>query len=240
MGRENEEEDVGKYWITLRKREDTWNWKRKQYAWFHYITLRGELVLDAVMDLLSADVLCDCDVPGIGVVSRLWPAGPRKCVSIFRRYNGFFFFKLFRQTLGPIKPHVMCLLGPLVFVPCRDSSLSAGGVVHRTTPTHFRPINSQRLHVDGRMLADGVISEGSQQYRNCSVWLFVPLCPTWRTFGWHKQKFNLPCVRRIYSPVPEKQESFPQTISDTNGISKITVRVQSSWTLKWKLASTVD
>ena len=134
----------------------------------------------------------------------------------------------------------MCLLGPLVFVPCRDSSLSAGGVVHRTAPTHFRPINSQRLHVDGRMLADGVISEGSQQYRNCSVWLFVPLCPACRTFGWHKQKFNLPCVRRMYSPVPDKQETFPQTISDTNGFSKTTVGVQICWTLKWKLAFTVD
>jgi len=45
---------------------------------------------DAVMDL-SANLLCDCDVPGTGVVSRLWPAEPRKRVSIFRRYNGFFF-----------------------------------------------------------------------------------------------------------------------------------------------------
>jgi hypothetical protein len=30
-GPEDEEEDVSSYWVTLREREDTGNWKRKPY-----------------------------------------------------------------------------------------------------------------------------------------------------------------------------------------------------------------
>ena len=46
-GQGSEEKDVSSYWITLRKRENTVNWKRK-----HYIALCGELVLEEFVDLL--------------------------------------------------------------------------------------------------------------------------------------------------------------------------------------------
>ena len=61
----------------------------------------------------------------------------------------FVFFKLPRPTLGPNKPCVMCPLGPF----------STRRVVHRMAPAQFLPISSQRLHVDGRLLASGVIAE---------------------------------------------------------------------------------
>jgi len=40
------DEDVGSYRLTLRKREDTGNWKRK-----HQIMRCGELVVEGAMDL---------------------------------------------------------------------------------------------------------------------------------------------------------------------------------------------
>ena len=45
-GREDEEEDVSNYWMTLRKREDNGNSKRK-----HQIALSGELALEEAMGL---------------------------------------------------------------------------------------------------------------------------------------------------------------------------------------------
>ena len=43
---EDEEEDVGSYWMTLRKGEDTLIWRRKLY-----IALCEELVLEEALDL---------------------------------------------------------------------------------------------------------------------------------------------------------------------------------------------
>jgi len=45
-GLEGEEEGVSSYWMTLRKKKDTGNWKRK-----HYIALCGELALEETMDM---------------------------------------------------------------------------------------------------------------------------------------------------------------------------------------------
>jgi hypothetical protein len=45
MWRENKKEDVSSY-CTLRKLEDTENWKRK-----NYIALRGEITVDEAMDM---------------------------------------------------------------------------------------------------------------------------------------------------------------------------------------------
>jgi hypothetical protein len=42
----DKEEDVGSYWMTLRKGEDTLSWKRKLW-----IALYGELALEVAMDL---------------------------------------------------------------------------------------------------------------------------------------------------------------------------------------------
>jgi hypothetical protein len=39
-------EDESSYWMTLRKQEDTVNWKRK-----HYIALCGKLALEEPVDL---------------------------------------------------------------------------------------------------------------------------------------------------------------------------------------------
>jgi hypothetical protein len=44
-GQEGEEGDVSRYWITLRKQEDTRNWRKLRIALF------GELSLEEVMDL---------------------------------------------------------------------------------------------------------------------------------------------------------------------------------------------
>jgi hypothetical protein len=44
--REGDEEEVNSYWMALRKREDTVNWKSK-----HYISLAGELALEETLDL---------------------------------------------------------------------------------------------------------------------------------------------------------------------------------------------
>ena len=46
MWQEDEEEDVGSYWMTLRKGEDTLIWKMKLW-----IALCGELTLDEALDL---------------------------------------------------------------------------------------------------------------------------------------------------------------------------------------------
>jgi hypothetical protein len=45
-GRQDEEEDVSSYWMTLRKRECTGNWKGK-----HKMAVSAELALEEAMDL---------------------------------------------------------------------------------------------------------------------------------------------------------------------------------------------
>jgi len=50
MWREEDEEDVNSYWITLRKGDNTGNGK-----WKHYIALCGELALDDTTDLFQTD-----------------------------------------------------------------------------------------------------------------------------------------------------------------------------------------
>jgi hypothetical protein len=52
MGKEDEEEEVSSYRVTLRKSEDTGIWKRK-----HYKAISVELPLEDVMDL-SQNRLC--------------------------------------------------------------------------------------------------------------------------------------------------------------------------------------
>ena len=44
--REDKEEEVSSYWMTLKKRGDTGNWNRK-----HWIALHGELAWEEAMDL---------------------------------------------------------------------------------------------------------------------------------------------------------------------------------------------
>jgi hypothetical protein len=46
-GREDDEEYVSNYWLTLRKREDTAVLKRE-----HWLALSGELALEETMNLL--------------------------------------------------------------------------------------------------------------------------------------------------------------------------------------------
>jgi hypothetical protein len=47
---QEKKEDVGSYWMTLRKREVTVNWNRK-----HYNALCGELALEEAMDCRKTD-----------------------------------------------------------------------------------------------------------------------------------------------------------------------------------------
>jgi len=53
--REDKEKDVSSYWMNVRKREDTGNWKRK-----HYIVIWG-IRLEDTMDL-SLDRLRNDDI----------------------------------------------------------------------------------------------------------------------------------------------------------------------------------
>jgi hypothetical protein len=44
--REDDEKEVSSYWMNLRKKENTGNWKKK-----HQIALCGELALEEIVDL---------------------------------------------------------------------------------------------------------------------------------------------------------------------------------------------
>jgi hypothetical protein len=55
-GREDERESVSSYWMTLRKRKNTGNWKRK-----HWLPLSGERALEEPMDLLQDRLFDDSD-----------------------------------------------------------------------------------------------------------------------------------------------------------------------------------
>jgi hypothetical protein len=72
---EDEEEDVSSYWIILRKRGDTGNWKKD-----HQIAAFGELALEGAMDLSYDRLYGDENIP-------LANTREVTCVVFYARYN---------------------------------------------------------------------------------------------------------------------------------------------------------